>query len=345
MTARRAIRTAFFRRRTDEKTVQSYTNVCRGQGSTEWDATLPVTKRGCERALQRTRFLGSYASRKLSGICLNELSCLNISEGIESTEYREVVFSRCLFNRSNLRGSVFYRCSFVGCKFEECQLDYTAFRGCHFKEVSIRGGSLRGASFSGCDLRGATFFDLDASEMHMELAFWWDVGYFFRKQNRVIFKDGLEKAGLQNLPDVTYSRMKQISKGERLVEDAYILGNIWRILTDSGQSVARVFCVAWYVCLVYATYYYPWSCPRVIINTPLEKAWNIVGNDLWAGCDVSFFDSLYYSMIVFTSLGLSGRAPGVSDIGAQVATASEAFLGVAVLQILSAVVISKVLTQ
>ena len=150
---------------------------------------------------------------------------------------------------------------------------------------------------------------------------------------------------MQNLPDVTYSRMKQISKGERLVEDAYILGNIWRILTDSGQSVARVFCVAWYVCLVYATYYYPWSCPRVIINTPLEKAWNIVGNDLWAGCDVSFFDSLYYSMIVFTSLGLSGRAPGVSDIGAQVATASEAFLGVAVLQILSAVVISKVLTQ
>jgi len=241
--------------------------------------------------LHGTRLDGAeLLNASLVGVDLSEAQGERVGFGgadLSSAAALGARFSLATFTGASLDGADFRAASLQGCRFVESALDGAVFDGADLREADLSRATVPHASFHGADLREARL----GGVTDYESADW--VGVDVRHTDFC-------RAWLLRRHILDENYLAEFRGRSRHHEWIY---RVWWLTSDCGRSATR------------------WAAWTVLLCIAYAVAYQFV--DL-AGADHAV-DTLYFSVVTFTTLGYGDVLPG-SGV-AKVLVASEVVLG------------------
>jgi hypothetical protein len=244
----------------------------------------------------------------------------------------------------HFEGAILKHCNFLDgkiheCFFENAEIAHSTFQNatihdCVFKETDLTGVNFNGTRFSNCNfaeanikdvLFGSTLVDQKTTFGHI-LKSEREGNYHFASIEYKQLKEMYKNSSLHEIADQChYKEMVSKRKITKLIHPArwanYIFGDL---LCKYGTSFTRVFLAGLVVVILCAFLFFEYE------SLQYHKA----------GVVVSFWDSLYFSIVTFTTLGYGD----FQAIGAMRFVAGlESFVGVALMSLFTVVIARRII--
>lgn len=224
------------------------------------------------------------------------------------------------FNEANIVGVFFDGTNLNNANFSKCLLSEVKFNDCSIDEITFKSAVITKVNWGNLDIRKKYFEDLQPRELYGEK------NYYELSETYLGLKNRFNENGRYN--DMSWAYLKE-KESIRLIYKQKIIGKY----INGFVRVKNFFKFLWEYFLFYLFgygekpwYIFGWSVITIIIFGVIYKVISAIGSEL-NNIDVAitFWRSLYFSTITFTTVGFGDFHP-INDIS-RVLVMIEAALG------------------
>ncbi len=248
--------------------------------------------------------------------------------------------------QTNMQGAACIRSDFTGATLTEAKLTQGVFTNANLGNLELShldfsGADLTGANLSGsklvatqfvgavlehANLQGAVLSNANVRSAHLQSA-----NLENAKADGIEYDRNTTFRGIRTFTCYGSSRFRRFAQDQDYIEefrDAHpVYYSLWYLITDCGRSIARVVVWSLFITLGFGIVYYLMGPAAFSVSNAEGLGW-------------TFFTTLYYSVVTFTTLGFGDITPFTPLAAAVVMV--EVIVGYVMLGILISILANKV---